>query len=94
MTHIKTHLSIVKYLFTGVAVVNGKIYVMGGEEGWDRYHDTVESYDPEVDRWDIVGEMSSSRSWLSCVALMVNFNHKQLVVSNHRLSAPSCHLRL
>uniref|UniRef100_T1IU73 Uncharacterized protein n=1 Tax=Strigamia maritima TaxID=126957 RepID=T1IU73_STRMM len=29
----------------GVAVVDGKIYVCGGEEGWDRYHDTVECYD-------------------------------------------------
>ena len=55
-----------------MAVVNGKIYVLGGEEGWDRYHDTIECYDPEEDRWDIVGEMSSSRSWLSCVALTVS----------------------
>ncbi len=33
-------------LCAGVAVVNGKIYVLGGEEGWDRYHDTIECYDP------------------------------------------------
>jgi hypothetical protein len=33
-------------LCLGVAVVNGKIYVLGGEEGWDRYHDTIECYDP------------------------------------------------
>ncbi len=26
----------------GVAVLGGRIYVMGGEEGWDRYHDTIE----------------------------------------------------
>ena len=56
-------------------MVNGKIYVLGGEEGWDRYHDTIECYDPDEDRWDIVGEMSSSRSWLSCVALTVRVSH-------------------
>ena len=52
--------------------MNGRIYVLGGEEGWDRYHDTIECYDPQEDKWDIVGEMSSSRSWLSCVGLTVS----------------------
>ena len=51
--------------------MNGKIYVLGGEEGWDRYHDTIECFDPEENRWEIVGEMSSSRSWLSCIGLTV-----------------------
>ena len=55
----------------GVAVLNGKIYVLGGEEGWDHYHDTIECYDPIADKWDLVGEMGSSRSWLSCVGLTV-----------------------
>ncbi|KAJ8413706.1 hypothetical protein AAFF_G00082130 [Aldrovandia affinis] len=55
----------------GVAVVDGKIYVLGGEEGWDRYHDTIERYCDETDSWEIVGEMPTSRSWLSCVSLQV-----------------------
>ncbi|XP_035261598.1 kelch-like protein 20 isoform X2 [Anguilla anguilla] len=55
----------------GVAVVDGKIYVLGGEEGWDRYHDTIERYCEETDTWEIVGEMPTSRSWLSCVSLQV-----------------------
>jgi hypothetical protein len=50
-----------------VAVLGGKIYVLGGEEGWDHYHDTIECYDPVVNKWELVGEMGSSRSWLSCV---------------------------
>ena len=25
----------------GVATLGGKMYVLGGEEGWDRYHDTI-----------------------------------------------------
>ena len=52
-------------------MVKGKIYVLGGEEGWDRYHDTIECYDPDEDRGEVVGEMGSSRSWLSCVGLTV-----------------------
>ncbi|XP_029914324.1 kelch-like protein 20 [Myripristis murdjan] len=55
----------------GVAVVDGKIYVLGGEEGWDRYHDTIERYCDETDTWEIVGEMPTSRSWLSCVSLQL-----------------------
>ncbi|KAI4888105.1 hypothetical protein NFI96_021830 [Prochilodus magdalenae] len=55
----------------GVAVVDGKIYVLGGEEGWDRYHDTIERYCEETDTWEIVGEMPTSRSWLSCVSLQL-----------------------
>ncbi|KAF3846386.1 hypothetical protein F7725_003464 [Dissostichus mawsoni] len=55
----------------GAAVVDGKIYVLGGEEGWDRYHDTIERYCDETDVWEIVGEMPTSRSWLSCVSLQL-----------------------
>ena len=25
----------------GVATLGGRMYVLGGEEGWDRYHDTI-----------------------------------------------------
>ncbi|XP_078274655.1 kelch-like protein 24 isoform X2 [Rhinoraja longicauda] len=55
----------------GVAVVDGTIYVMGGEEGWDRYHDTIEEYREEYGKWEILGEMLTSRSWLSCVTVQV-----------------------
>jgi len=59
----------------GVAVIEGSIYVCGGEEGWDRYHDTIERYDAEANQWLVVGEMPSSRSWLSCVALQIKKDH-------------------
>ncbi|XP_078502015.1 kelch-like protein 24 [Lissotriton helveticus] len=55
----------------GVAVVDGKIFVLGGEEGWDRYHDTIERYCEETNSWEIIGEMPTSRSWLSCVPLQI-----------------------
>lgn len=51
--------------------MDGKIYVLGGEEGWDRYHNSIECYDPSADSWHICGEMPTSRSWLSCVPLQV-----------------------
>ena len=64
----KKHVLKKSYLYRpGVAVLGGKIYVLGGEEGWDHYHDTIECYDPVADKWELVGEMGSSRSWLSCV---------------------------
>ncbi|CAG2055296.1 unnamed protein product, partial [Timema podura] len=53
----------------GVAVVDRHIFVLGGEEGWDRYHDTIECYSPDSDTWQLTGEMPTSRSWLSCVPL-------------------------
>lgn len=36
-----------------------------------RYHDTIERYCDETDTWEIVGEMPTSRSWLSCVSLQL-----------------------
>lgn len=52
-------------------MINKKIYVLGGEEGWDRYHDTIECYDCEKDEWNIIGKLMTSRSWLGCVPLKV-----------------------
>ncbi|KAK3091829.1 hypothetical protein FSP39_022975 [Pinctada imbricata] len=71
----------------GVAVVSGKIYVCGGEEGWDRYHDTIECYDPETDTWEIVGELQSSRSWLSCVSIIVR---KEIINKDRCSSTHHC----
>ena len=36
-----------------------------------RYHDTIECYDEAKDCWEIIGEMPSSRSWLSCAAMTI-----------------------
>ena len=36
-----------------------------------RYHDTIECYTEETDSWELIGEMPTSRSWLSCVAMMI-----------------------
>lgn len=36
-----------------------------------RYHDTIERYCEDNDTWEIVGELYTSRSWLSCVSLQL-----------------------
>jgi len=58
-------------VISGVAVIDSHIFVLGGEEGWDRYHDTIECYSAETDSWQLTGDMPTSRSWLSCVPLQV-----------------------
>lgn len=45
-----------------------------------RYHDTIERYCDETDAWEIVGEMPTSRSWLSCVSLQLR---KDIHVSSY-----------
>lgn len=59
------------YYIAGIAVIDGKIYVLGGEEGWDGYHDSIECYDVDNDSWEIMSHLPSARSWLGCVPLQV-----------------------
>lgn len=59
-------------MHAGVSVVDGKIYILGGEDGWDHFHDTIECYSPETNSWTHVGEMLTGRSWLSCAPLRVS----------------------
>ena len=47
------------------------MYVLGGEEGLDRHHDTIEVYDPVGDSWSIAGYLTSSRSWLSAAPITI-----------------------
>ncbi|ELT91550.1 hypothetical protein CAPTEDRAFT_199582, partial [Capitella teleta] len=75
----------------GVAVVDGKIYVCGGEEGWDRYHDTIECYDVATDSWTIIGEMPTRRSWLSCVSMTI---HRDVAPKDRRERATANDLEM
>jgi len=74
-------------LLAGVAVIDRKIYVLGGEEGWDRYHDTIECYDPVKDEWNIVAKLLSSRSWLGCVPLRVSYLFSYEYAGSHLQSS-------
>lgn len=68
---VNNSMCILHFVCTGVAVVDGKIYILGGEDGWEHFHDTIESYSPTEDKWTPIGEMLTGRSWLSCAPLRV-----------------------
>jgi hypothetical protein len=49
--------------------VAGKVYVVGGYgPGWC-HHKSAEMYDPESNTWQLISDMGTERSELSCVAL-------------------------
>ena len=52
-----------------------------------RYHDTIECYDEVEDRWEIIGEMPTSRSWLSCVAMTI---HREVAPKDRREKLSAC----
>ncbi|EYC25744.1 hypothetical protein Y032_0011g1363 [Ancylostoma ceylanicum] len=54
-------------LHPAVAVLNGKIYVCGGTNAWEDLN-SVECFDPAVNRWFSVAPMKVVRSGLSAVA--------------------------
>lgn len=51
-----------------------KIYVFGGRNQSDnnKYHDTVECYDPDTDNWKVITKLPSKSLWLNCVPFKVN----------------------
>ncbi len=51
-----------------VAAIAGKMYILGGEEGWDRYHGSIESYDPATGKnllknKNLLGRMQRQGYW-------------------------------
>ena len=55
----KTSLSTLRT--SGSAVVNGKIYVIGGLDGGGFFSDSVEEYDPATDTWSSKASMPTGR---------------------------------
>lgn len=51
-----------------------------------RYHNTIECYDAESDKWHIYWEMPTSSSWLSCVTVTV----KKSLLACDRGSTSEC----
>ena len=51
----------------GVAVLDGKLYAVGGYDGGDL--SSVERYDPALDAWEAVAPMAPARSRLSVAVL-------------------------
>ncbi|KRZ35453.1 Influenza virus NS1A-binding -like protein [Trichinella pseudospiralis] len=53
----------------GCAVYNGKIYVIGGCDGWEKLN-TVEVYDPTSNKWTMIAPMTTPRR--ACGAAVMN----------------------
>ena len=73
--HATCGMSCVTVSPTGAAVVNGHIYVFGGESG--RY-ESVERYTPSTDRWEDVTDMPTPRRFLTSATLQVSERSGQL----------------
>ena len=58
-------------IFLGCLVIAYRLVVLMCFSFFSRYHDTIECYDEASDVWEIIGEMPTSRSWLSCVAMTI-----------------------
>ena len=54
----------------GAAVINGCIYVTGGYSySKGTYLQSIEKYDPELDTWEIVGNLPSAARSHGCVCV-------------------------
>uniref|UniRef100_A0A2K5ZWC1 Kelch like family member 5 n=1 Tax=Mandrillus leucophaeus TaxID=9568 RepID=A0A2K5ZWC1_MANLE len=53
---------------TGVAVLEGPMYAVGGHDGWS-YLNTVERWDPQARQWNFVATMSTPRSTVGVAVL-------------------------
>ena len=53
---------------TGVGVLGGPLYAVGGHDGWS-YLNTVERWDPQARQWSYVAPMSTSRSTVGVAVL-------------------------
>lgn len=53
---------------TGVALLNGPLYAVGGHDGWS-YLSTVERWDPQARTWSFVAPMWHPRSTLGVAVL-------------------------
>jgi N-acetylneuraminic acid mutarotase len=52
----------------GAAALNGKIYVVGGQDGTSTSKSGA-VYDPATDSWSATASMSAARTWLGLAAL-------------------------
>lgn len=53
---------------TGVAVLGGPLYAIGGHDGWS-FLDTVERWDPATRQWSPICPMSIQRSTVGVAVL-------------------------
>lgn len=63
-----THFVMYSRCYISVAVLNGKIYALGGYDGANRQN-TAERYDPTANQWSLIAPMQQQRSDASATSL-------------------------
>ena len=66
----KASVSVARYAYDGVEVLDGKIYFVGGNHGAsDTSKDIAERYDPHTNTWEILPSMTAARSFVASSVL-------------------------
>ena len=60
-------MSVARYAYDGVEVLDGKIYFVGGYNGSDK--NIAEKYDPITNTWKTLNSMSVARHAVACAVL-------------------------
>ena len=61
-------MSVARYAYDGVEVLDGKIYFMGGKDG-SSAKNIAERYDPLTNTWETLNSMSVARAGLASAVL-------------------------
>ncbi len=77
----KAPVSVARYAYDGVEVLDGKIYFVGGNNGSDR--NIAERYDPVTNTWETLASMSVARRGVACSVL----NGKLYVIGGKDLAS-------
>jgi N-acetylneuraminic acid mutarotase len=64
----KAPVSVARYAYDGVEVLDGKIYFMGGKDG-SSAKNIAERYDPLTNTWETLNSMSVARHGVACAVL-------------------------
>ena len=62
-------MSVARYAFDGVEVLDGKIYFVGGGAANSSAHNIAERYDPVTNNWETLSPMSVARRSVACSVL-------------------------
>ena len=63
----KTPVSVARFAYDGVEVLDGKIYFIGGKD--DSAKNIAERYDPVTNTWETLNSLSVARSGVACAVL-------------------------
>ena len=71
-----------------VAVLDGKLYAVGGYSGDGSYLSSVERYDPALDAWEAVAPMGEERDGLAVTASCGSCSERLRASLRHKSTRP------